>query len=182
MTPQTARKVADTLTWARVWGAVPATLLAWYGLNTWFVVVYVAMALTDLLDGMFARRATPAPTDRDFDGLADLLFSIMTLVWLWLLVPGFYARYMIIYLPILVAIEIYHASVRLRYPGLPVPHFQFGRQAMALFCFLLPVLIVFGDQPVFVHFVFVIGTLSKLQLAWYFYRNAAPEHMRKQAA
>ena len=182
MTPQTARKIADTLTWARVWGAVPATLLAWYGLQTWFVVVYVAMALTDLFDGMFARRATPAPPDRDFDGLADLLFSIMTLVWLWMLVPGFYARYMIVYLPVLIAIEIYHVSVRLRYPGLPVPHFEFGRRAMVLFCFLLPVLLVFGDQPIFVHLVFVIGTLSKLQLALYFYRNAAPEHMRKQAA
>ena len=39
---------------------------------------------------------------------------------------------------------------------------------MMFYCFLLPVLIVFGDQPWFVHAVFIVGTIGKLQVAWYF--------------
>ena len=37
---------------------------------------------------------------------------------------------------------------------------------MALFFFLLPVLIVWGDVTWFVHAVLIIGTLSNAQLAW----------------
>jgi hypothetical protein len=47
-----------------------------------------------------------------------------------------------------------------------VPHFEFGRFSMALFFLLLPVLIIWGDVPLFVHLVFIIGTTSKAQLAW----------------
>ncbi len=39
---------------------------------------------------------------------------------------------------------------------------------MMVFCCLLPVLIAFGDQPWFVHAVFIIGTIGKLQVAWLF--------------
>ncbi len=78
----TARKIADTLTWARVVSVVPITILAWYELKWWVFALYIAASLTDLLDGMFARRAAPPATDTDFDGLADLLLSVMTLLWL----------------------------------------------------------------------------------------------------
>jgi hypothetical protein len=57
-------------------------------------------------------------------------------------------------------------SARVRYPQLIVPHFKFGRVAMALFFFLLPVLIVWGDVAWFVHLVLIIGTASNTQLAW----------------
>ena len=165
-----ARRVADALTWARIWSAIPITVLAWYGLAWWVFWLYIAAALTDLLDGWFARRATPPAVDSDFDGKADIVFSIMTLVWLWLLVPGFVERYWLPYLPILLLVEIYMSIFRLRRPEFVIPHFQFGRFAMALFCFLLPALILFGDTPWFVHAVLIIGTLSKLQLATHLWR------------
>jgi len=171
MDKRTARKIADGLTWARVWGAVPVTVAAWLELRWWALFLYIAMALTDLLDGMFARRAEPSSGINDLDGKADVFFSIMTLVWIWMLVPGFYQQYGLIYLPVLFVIEIYLIAGRIRFPDLPVPHFQFGRVAMTIFCFLLPILLVFGDQPVIVHGVFIIGTASKLQLAWHI-RNA----------
>ncbi len=165
MNKNTARKIADGLTWARVWSAVPITFLAWLDLRWWVFGLYIAAALTDLFDGMFARRAAPAVDDTDFDGKADIVFSVMTLVWIWMLVPGFFEAYWFPYLPLLLAIEAYLIRVRVRWPGLRIPHFQFGRIAMALFCFLLPVLLVFGDVAWFVHGVLIIGTLSKLQLA-----------------
>ena len=62
-------------------------------------------------------------------------------------------------------------TVRVRWPAAPIPHFQFGRFAMALFSFLLPVLIVFGDIAWFVHVVLVIGTASKVQLAWHLWNR-----------
>ena len=182
MDRKTARRIADALTWARIWGALPVTLVAWLDLRWWVFALYAAMALTDLFDGMFARRADPSPRSSDFDGKADVFFSLMTLVWIWMLVPGFYERYGLLYLPLLFVIEVYLISTRIRYPRLPIPHFQFGRYAMTLFCFLLPVLIVLGDQPVFVHFVFVVGTLSKLQLARHIWREAIPRHARDIAA
>ena len=162
-----ARKIADALTWIRIWSAVPITLCAWYDLRGWVLVLYIIAALTDMAAGYFGRRATPPEKDTDFDGQADLIFSVMTLVWLWMLIPGFVESYWMPYLPVLLVMEAYMIVVRVRWPDIEIPHFPFGRVAMAIFCFLLPVLLVFGDIPWFVHGVLIIGTVSKMQLAWH---------------
>jgi hypothetical protein len=133
----------------------------------------VADALTDLADGWFARRAAPPAKDVDLDGIADLVLSFMTLLWLWLLIPGFVSSYWLPYLPVFVVLEIYMATIRVRHPGFRVPHLRFGRFAMALFFALLPALIVFGDTPWFVHGVLIVGVASKIQLASAF-RNREP--------
>ena len=171
MDKTTARQIADALTWSRIWSVAPITLFAWYDLRGWVVGLYIVAALTDLADGYFGRRAGPPEKDTDFDGKADLLFSIMTLVWLWMLVPGFVEAYWLPYLPVLLAMEAYMVGVRVRSPETPIPHFHFGRFAMALFCFLLPVLLVFGHSPWFVHAVLVIGTASKMQLTWHLWNR-----------
>jgi hypothetical protein len=168
MDKKTARTVADGLTWSRILSAIPITIAASYGLTGWVFGLYIAAALTDLLDGVFGRRATPPPKDNDFDGKADVVFSIMTLVWIWMLIPGFFEKYWLPYLPMLLVIEIYLITIRVQEPETPVPHFQFGRFAMALFCFLLPVLLIVQDSAWFVHGVFIIGTLSKIQMVWHF--------------
>jgi hypothetical protein len=168
MDKKTARIVADGLTWSRILSAIPITIAASYGLTWWVFGLYIAAALTDLLDGVFGRRATPPQKDNDFDGKADVVFSIMTLVWIWMLIPGFFEKYWLPYLPMLLVIEIYLITIRVREPETPVPHFQFGRFAMALFCFLLPVLLIVQDSAWFVHGVFIIGTLSKIQMVRHF--------------
>ena len=168
MDKATARRLADALTWSRIWSVVPLTVLAWFDLRWWFLGLYIAAALTDLADGYYGRRAAPPQSDADLDGNADVLFSVLTLLWIWMLIPGFYEKYWLPYLPILFLIQFYLWYAMLKWPGLQSPHFQFGRFGMMVFCFLLPVLIVFGDQPWFVHAVFVIGTIGKLQVAWYF--------------
>lgn len=164
MDRKTARYLADALTWARIASVVPITALAWYGLKWWVFWFYIAAALTDLFDGYFARRGAPPASNTDLDGLADLLFSAMTLLWFWLLIPGFYGNYWF-YFPALVALELYMIPQRVRNPELVVPHLPFGRFAMALFMFLLPVLIVWGDVIWFGHLVLIVGTASKVQLA-----------------
>ncbi len=171
MNEDTARRIADALTWSRIVSVVPITILAWYQLKWWVFALYIAAALTDFLDGVFARRGAPPATDTDFDGLADLLFRAMTVLWLWLLIPGFIQKYWLPYLPLLVLLELYMLRIRVRHPQLAVPHFRFGRFAMALFFFLLPVLILFGDVTWFVHLVLIIGTASNTQLAWAMRRN-----------
>ena len=173
MNKNTARTLADLLTWSRIVGIVPITLLAWYGLKWWVFGLYIAAALTDLFDGMLARRATPPGTDFDLDGIADLIFSFMTLLWFWLLIPEFVSTYWLPYVPLFVMLEIYLTVVRLRHQRYGVPHLQFGRVAMALFCFLLPVVILWGDVPWFIHGVLIIGLASKLQLAWVFWTRSA---------
>ncbi len=173
MNPQTARNVADALTWARIISVVPITVLAAYGLEWWVFGVYIAAALTDLLDGWFARRGAPPKSDADLDGIADVVLSFTTLLWLWLLVPEFVYRYWLPYVPIFVLLETYLSTVRVRYRRYGVPHLRFGRWAMALFFSLLPVLIVWGDVPWFVHGVLIIGVASKLQLAWVFWNRQA---------
>lgn len=175
MNRASARRIADALTWSRVFSVIPITILAWYGFRWWVLGLYIAAALTDIFDGMFARRATPSQSKGDLDGRADLLFAAMTLAWIWMLVPGFFQKYWLPYIPLLAVIQVYLTWSDLRWPRLREAHFQFGRMAMALYCFLLPVLIVFGDQPWFVHAVFIIGTLSKLQLAWFFVSADKPE-------
>ena len=166
MDRQTARSIADSLTGLRIVSVVPITILAWYGLAWWVFGLYIAGALTDYFDGVFARRAAPPKSSWDFDGIADIVFRVMTVLWIWLLVPGFIQKYWLPYLPILVALEVYMIMLRARHPELIVPHYQFGRFAMALFFVLLPVLILWGDVAAFVHAVLIIGTASNAQLAW----------------
>jgi phosphatidylglycerophosphate synthase len=173
MDKNTARSIADALTWARIVSIVPITLLAWYQQTWWVFGLYIAAALTDLLDGMFARRGAPPKNNVDLDGIADLLFSFSTVLWLWLLVPDFVSRYWLPYLPIAVLLELYMSVIRLRHNRFGIPHLQFGRFAMALFFFLLPVLIVWGDVPWFVHSVLIIAILSKMQLAWAFWNRSS---------
>jgi hypothetical protein len=122
---------------------------------------------------MFARRAAPSKSDVDLDGIADLILSMATLLWLWLLIPGFVQSYWLPYLPIFILLETYMTVVRVRQPQFAVPHLPFGRFAMALFFTLLPVLIIWGDVPWFVHGVLMIGTASKLQLTWAFRNRPA---------
>ncbi|MCH8250171.1 MAG: CDP-alcohol phosphatidyltransferase family protein [Proteobacteria bacterium] len=179
MNKNTARKIADMMTWARVFSVVPITVLAWYELKWWVFGLYIAASLTDLLDGIFARRGAPPATDIDFDGLADLLFMVMTLLWLWLLIPGFFPKYWLPYLPALVLLETYMISTRIRFPQLTVPHLESGRIAMALFCFLLPVLIIWNDIPWFVHLVFIVGTASKIQLTWSIAGAVKPKRVKE---
>ena len=150
---------------------VPITALALLQFRWWVFALYIGAALSDLLDGWFARRASPPVRDIDLDGIADLVLSFATLVWLWLLVPGFVSTYWFPYLPVFVVLEIYMSTVRIREPGFPVPHFRFGRIAMALFFSLLPVTLVFGDMPMFVHGVLLIGVASKLQLVLAFWKR-----------
>ncbi len=145
---------------------MPITVLAWYDMRWWVFGLYIAASLTDLFDGWFARRASPPVSDLDFDGIADLVFSVMTLLWLWMLIPGFFQAYWLPYMPLLVAFEIYMFSLRTRFVHRRVPHLRFGRFAMALFMFLLPVLLLWGEVSWFVHLVFIVGTAGKMQLAW----------------
>lgn len=183
MDKATARTVADALTWARVWSVVPITVLAWYDLRWWVFGIYIAAALTDLADGYFGRRAAPPKSDADLDGNADVLFSVMTLVWIWMLIPGFFEKYWLPYLPLLFVIQAYLWFAVIKWPWLRGPHFQFGRFGMAVYCMLLPFLIAFGDRDWFVHAVFIIGTIGKLQHAWYFAsidKTAVPDAHRAQ--
>lgn len=172
MNRDTARLVADALTWSRIVSVVPITILAVLGLKWWVFGTYIAAAVTDGLDGWVARRAAPPRHDVDLDGIADLVLSFSTLLWFWLLIPGFVSKYWLPYLPIFVALEIYMTYVRIRHKRYGVPHLQFGRFAMALFFFLLPVLIVWGDVTWFVHGVLIIAVASKLQLAWVFWTRS----------
>ncbi len=172
MNKDTARTIADSLTWARIVSILPITVLAWYELKWWVLGVYIAAALTDWFDGMFARRGAPPATSVDLDGIADLLFSFATILWFWLLIPGFVSKYWLPYLPLAILLESYMSVFRLRRQRLGVPHLAFGRFAMALFFFLLPVCIIWGDVPWFVHAVLVIAIASKAQLAWIFWSRS----------
>jgi len=65
-------------------------------------------------------------------------------------------------------------TIRVRHHRFGIPHLKFGRFAMALFFSLLPVLIIWGDVPWFVHSVLIIGVVSKMQLTWIFWnRNSS---------
>ncbi len=172
MNKHVARTIADALTWMRILSVVPITVLALYDLRWWVFGLYIAAALTDLLDGMFARRAAPPKTDFDLDGVADRILTIATILWVWLLFPGFLQKYWLPYVPIIALLETYVNYVRLRHQRFGVPHLPFGRIAMALFFAVLPVLIVWGDVSWFVHGVLIVVIASELQLTWIFLKKS----------
>jgi phosphatidylglycerophosphate synthase len=162
-----ARNIADGLTWVRVFSAIPITLLAVADLRWWVFGVYIAAALTDLLDGLFARRARPARYGGAFDAYADVFFVMMTVIWLVMLFPGFLQRYGLTLVLPLVITQLALFVLRFVYSGLRVPHLPLGRVAMFIFCSLLPTLVVFGDTPWLVVVAFSIAIIAKLQLAWH---------------
>lgn len=172
MNENTARTIADALTWGRIFSVLPITALAVYDLKWWVFALYIGAALTDLLDGMFARRGAPPKTDFDLDGVADRVFGFATLLWFWLLVPGFVQKYWLPYVPIIVALETYMMVVRIKHRRHGIPHLPFGRFATALFFVLLPVTIIWGDLPWFVHGVLMIVVASELQLSYLFLRKS----------
>ena len=88
-----ARAIADALSWARIASVIPITALAWYGAAWWVFGLYIVSALTDYFDGVFARRAAPPKSDVDLDGIADIVFRLMTVLWILLLVFGFITKY-----------------------------------------------------------------------------------------
>jgi phosphatidylglycerophosphate synthase len=165
LNPQTARKIADALTWSRIASVAPITVLAWYGLEWWVFGVYIAASLTDFFDGWFARRGAPPATEKDLDGLADLLFTAMTVFWIWMLVPGFISKYWLPYMPLFLLLQAYIVPLRARNPQLGLPHLPTGRVTMAVFFSLLPVLLLWGDITWFVHLVLAAGTAATAQLA-----------------
>ena len=61
MNRKTARKLADGLTWARIWSVLPLTVFAWFELRWWFLGFYVAAALRTELDqrNWFDRNPEP---------------------------------------------------------------------------------------------------------------------------
>lgn len=81
-------------------------------------------------------------------------------------------KYWLPYLPVIVALEVYLNFIRIRYQRFDVPHLPFGRFAMASFFTLLPVLIVWGDLPWFVHSVLIVVVASELQLTWVFWKKS----------
>lgn len=165
VTPERARQIADALSWSRILIAVPLTVLAWLDLRWWFLAIYIAAAITDSLDGAFARRATPSTRGAEFDGRADIVFTLMTLVWLWMLVPGFYGNYGLPYIPALLLLQAYLVALRILRPQTVVPHLDFSRIAFTLFCCLLPVLLVVGDVAWFVELTLVVTIVAKSWLA-----------------
>ena len=167
MDKATARRLADALTWARIWSVIPITVFAWYEMRWWVFGLYIAAALTDLFDGYFGRRANPPAYTIDLDGRADDLFAVMTLAWIWMLFPEFWPKYWLPWIPVLFTLQIYLWAEAIRRPALVIPHFEFGRKGMVYFCVLFPVLIAFGDYDWYVHSVFLWGTAGKLQLVWY---------------
>jgi len=174
MSPRTARRIADGLTWARVASAVPLTVLAYLNLHWWFCMVYVAAAFTDAFDGIFARHATAADYGSELDGRADVFFAVMTLFWVLMIIPGFYEHYWFPYLPAFIVIQGYLIYARIIEPGLTLPHLEFGRFAVFLFHTMLPVLIIAGDVPWFVYLVFVTSIAAKLQLVRYVHARPQP--------
>ena len=167
MNTSSARTIADGLTWFRVFSAIPITLLAIADLRWWVFAVYIAASLTDFLDGLFARRARAVDYGSSFDAYADVFFAMMTLVWIALLCPGFFARYG---LPLVLPLLLLQATLivlRYRHPESPVPHLPLGRLSMFVFCLLLPVLLVLGDVPWLTVAALALAIIAKVQLAWH---------------
>lgn len=178
MNKQTARTIADGLTWARLFSIIPISIFIIAEMQRWVLALYLLAALTDLLDGWFARRGTESKRGADLDGTVDLIFVGMTLVWIAWMIPGFYAKYWFPFLPAFVAFEGYFLFSRLRKKDLVLPHLWSGKIAMTLFCFLLPVLLVFGDVTWFLLLALYVPILAKAEMAVWIWRGMADTEVK----
>jgi phosphatidylglycerophosphate synthase len=178
MKEQAARKIADGLSWARLFSIVPIGVLAVMQLKWWVLGLHIPAALTDLADGWVARKAPDCEHGARLDGTADLVFAIATLWWIALLVPGFYGKYWFPFLPSFVALEMVLLVVCLKNKDIVLPHLWSGKLAVTVFSFLLPVLLVFGDVTWFVLIALYVPIAAKVHLVAVVLRSESRQHAR----
>ncbi|HIH14274.1 MAG TPA: CDP-alcohol phosphatidyltransferase family protein [Nanoarchaeota archaeon] len=59
-----------------------------------FAAVLIFVGMTDIFDGYFARKMKIAcEFGAKFDSFADSIFAVSIIFWLWILLPGFFAKH-----------------------------------------------------------------------------------------
>ena len=87
-------KLANLVTLSRGLAVVPILVLLVTGHVTWAMVLYLAAASTDLIDGWLARRSGRASEfGAQLDAAVDNAFSVGIFVFLLMAYPGLFARH-----------------------------------------------------------------------------------------
>lgn len=87
-------KLANFVTLSRGLAVVPILCLLGTGLRDWAMVLYLAAASTDMIDGWLARRSGRASEfGAQLDAAVDNVFSLGILVFLAMAYPGLLARH-----------------------------------------------------------------------------------------
>jgi len=83
------RNVPNILSWSRMLSVIPLHALAVLGQPRWLVAGLLAAGITDILDGMLARRlACVSSFGSKLDSAADNVLGLAMVVWLFILCPA----------------------------------------------------------------------------------------------
>lgn len=87
-------KIANIVTLMRGVSIVPIVALLWFDLGIWALILYIAAALTDMLDGWLARRSgRQSDYGSALDAAIDNVFSVAILAFLLMAFPGLGERH-----------------------------------------------------------------------------------------
>lgn len=138
-------KLANLVTLSRLVSILPILLLLRAGHGRAALALYIAAALTDLIDGWLARRSgTASDFGARLDGVVDNLFSLATLPFLLMAFPGLFDRHPVALLCLFLGPLAYLAITKLWTGSLMMFHFQSAKLGALLLFALWPAMAVTG--------------------------------------
>lgn len=164
-----AVKLANLITLARLVSILPILLLLETGHSQMALELYIAAALTDLLDGWLARRSARAS---DFgarlDGVVDNVFSVALLPFLLLAFPGLFERHPIALIALFAGPLLYLLIAKLWTGSLMMFHFHSAKLGAALLFALWPAIWITGWEGIvpLAAFVIVASRIEQLVFIW----------------
>jgi phosphatidylglycerophosphate synthase len=164
-----AVKLANVITLARLVSILPILLLLETGHSQMALELYIAAALTDLLDGWLARRSGRAS---DFgarlDGLVDNIFSVALLPFLLLAFPGLFARHPFALIVLFAGPLLYLVIAKVWTGSLMMFHFHSAKLGAALLFALWPAVWITGWEGFVPLAAFVVAAsrIEQLVFIW----------------
>lgn len=80
-------RLADWVSYLRILIGIVLFYFAWTEQRVVFVLLFLLAGITDLVDGMLARKMGRTVFGSKLDGWADSFISISSIVWIWILAP-----------------------------------------------------------------------------------------------
>lgn len=139
-------------------------LIPLYPVDYFFIIVYLTIGLTDVLDGLIARKfGYVSELGAKLDSIADLIFySIYVLLFLKLFSSAFESLFQVILILIICIRLINMIVTKLKYKKIVFIH-TIANKLTGLLVFLAPLVLLYVDHAVPIKIMFAIALVAAIE-------------------
>lgn len=154
----------NIITFSRLLSVPVLAWMAYHGLNTAFAALLVLALLSDIADGVIARRlGIHSATGAILDSTADSLLMAVIVYGIWAMHRGIFTEYGTWIIPVVVLWVLGHIAALIRFRRLASFHSYLIRAASGSVGLFASVLFIFGFVPALLYLATVICTLAVLE-------------------